>query len=647
MANGNGISWSNWREYLNLATTPEDLEARERKILEAIGLAKGDISVLKPELIKLEGDIKLRIATYLEGREDKFNQRGRDRNNSEWGNRNWLDYLNGATKKITTESDNSKDNFYFVRNQLLWVLAETVLEHWLASGTEESKNNIVKYRDTYRLPDEVSVYGRYNDRINELIDRLARRPPEEVVTDSEEDKIHKALGKIFNDWYYEMKKGEEVPHTYEDRQKQKEKKQVEKWTEEWKVLRKNPKLFPWWVGRVLLGFEKDSAGNDILDSKGDPIPKYDYTNAFELDPKEESADKYIKFCRRFEKLLEETEELKPPVPPYIGSNGKAIWTYEQWKLVLLSTNPDNYLEIDDGIDKDGKITRKPRAKLTYLSTFIPEFFEKEGVGIDANHLRDILNLLKIDLIRWYPEYWKKVEKYADRTAPPPTAPEAPINVKKWLDKMRDFINFTYLDFPKPIHQHLYLSDVNAILFDLETLLNELGEKWLWRRSLFYMNDNTLWSQINTINNWNEQFNRQSGTHRQKALERLTTGDSVENPLMTFVGENNKNWERFRAFLFKSDSKEHVVEGTKFDDSSQREGGGKGGQKGDTQIISRQIDPRIDPKLLQWVIQAVKMFLVFKDVRKILDKHFWDVGRPIFAMSEADEDYLWGNDDDRK
>jgi hypothetical protein len=42
--------------------------------------------------------------------------------------------------------------------------------------------------------------------------------------------------------------------------------------------------------------------------------------------------------------------------------------------------------------------------------------------------------------------------------------------------MRDFINFTYLDFPKPIHQHLYLSDVNAILFDLETLLNELGEK---------------------------------------------------------------------------------------------------------------------------------------------------------------------------
>ncbi|CAI2161472.1 10373_t:CDS:10 [Funneliformis geosporum] len=287
-------------EYLNQATTPEDLAEREQKILRAIGLARGDASALLPELNKLEKDIKERIATCLEGNENEFNQR---------------------------------------------VLAETVLEYLLR---KRNGSKIIEYRNKHQLLVEKTVYERYEDQINALLNELARDPHETPITNTEEDKIYDAFARLFN---------------------------------------------------------KDVAGNEILGADGLAVPEYDYTNAYELNPNEESATNYIRFCRGFEKILEETEELKPPVPPYIGA------------------------KINEGINNEGIRIKQPKATLTYLTTFVPEFFEKEGMGVDADHLRDILNLLKIDLLRFYPEYWKKVEKYAERTAPPPVAPEAPINVR--------------------------------------------------------------------------------------------------------------------------------------------------------------------------------------------------------------------------
>ena len=518
----------NWKDYLNGATSPEDLKDREAKVLQAVNNLTAELCFVC-----------------------------------------W----NSTHKKETDWGTNiTANNFFLCSVECYKILRDGV-------GNPLNGNPIKINHPNWKA----GIGNGWKSA------PYSTTPP---PTGDLDQILYNGLAKIFDEWMgFQKKKEQETPAD----------KEVQKEAEikaEFDLLTKQG-IIPFHWGREI----------EKLDEKGEPI--YKTGTGYLVN----DLDSYKRYLKDLNNLLDSDYEL----PPYRFPNGRIIQTYEQFKLVAVNTISTDFLR--------GK-------KLTYLATFVEEFFQREPSGQIGRHLRELFSQMEFDLKLYHPNFWKRIEKYLKKIELPPTPPELPQDIKIWLDRVSDFIDFSYAPFPKPYNYSLYLRDKLAILNDLEILLREVYQKFLANPQNFLkLTSNKLLTTTFTNQNWGENTSRQKGTSKEKFLEKRSEMDSFEQPLKGYEAENNKEWWRFKALIFKNQGVENIKDKLVFDKATDKETGGRQGRRGETKTISREIDPRVEAKLLEVVANLVDRFVIYKNIGAILDKHFWTIGEILFRNKE--------------
>jgi hypothetical protein len=437
------------------------------------------------------------------------------------------------------------------------------------------------------------------DKIKAAVNKIraANTSPEKL-----EQTFYDGLAKIFDEWLGIRKSREE-----ESAEQKQARKDAELQAELNALIKEGKAPFRW--------------GQEIekFDNNGNPI--YKPNTGYEVND--------LASYKRYLKDLENLYEFDLAIPPYRFPNGREVWTYEQFRLVALNTYPSDYLKGD---------------KLTYLTTFVEELFKKEPIGQIARHLRELFSDMEFKLKLAGSQgklFWESIEKYLKKAEVIPPPPELPQDIKAWIERVDSFIDFTYSAFPKPYNYQLYLSDKLAILNDLEILLREVYQKWLANpQNYLKMINNKLFTVMTTTHQWGENTSRQRGTDRQALKEKIDEMDNLEQPLKTYTAENNKEWERFKALVFKNQGRENIKDKTTFDKLVDKESGGKKGSRGETRTISKDVDPRVESRLLHVISMIVDKFMIYKDIRSILDKHYWTLGEPLFRNREEYVEEDW-------
>ncbi|CAH1757458.1 10406_t:CDS:2 [Entrophospora sp. SA101] len=179
--------------------------------------------------------------------------------------------------------------------------------------------------------------------------------------------------------------------------------------------------------------------------------------------------------------------------------------------------------------------------------------------------------------------------------------------------------------------NLYLSDVEAIINDLETLLRDVYYRVINNPALFKTNLKTsIQGNLTDI----EQGGKSSGIDKERSFQRIHETESQEQPLKTAVAETNREWGEYKANIFKNQSKETTQENVKFDKEVEKEESKKNKQRGEQRTISR--DVVLDSKVLEFLGKTVDKFLIYKDIGKILDKHFYSMFEPLPTWEELEE-----------
>jgi hypothetical protein len=327
-----------------------------------------------------------------------------------------------------------------------------------------------------------------------------------------------------------------------------------------------------------------------------------------------------------EKEHEELEDLKGeihfPFPPYVGANGKEIWTYSQWKQIALWSYPTDYL------------TKK--GKLTFLASFIEKFFKEEPLGEIRKHLVDMFATMEVEFEHHQPAFWDKIKQYVKKTSPiVPPSPDLPQDARIWLDRVRGYIDFSFGSYPEPLNKIDYYADVEAIIADLEVLLTELWRKFLQNPNNFTIRGNKLFTTIISTKEYGENTNQTNTVAHDRLLQKTQEVDNAEIPLKTSEAENLKQWDRYKSMLLENQTRETLNEHLKFDNTKNIGQGGKKGQAQDAKTISRDLDPRIDAKLLTAIENVVNKFVIYSNIYNRLKKHFFTLGEPLYYYIEEE------------
>src|SRR6266487_5893340 len=109
--------------------------------------------------------------------------------------------------------------------------------------------------------------------------------------------------------------------------------------------------------------------------------------------------------------------------------------------------------------------------------------------------------------------------------------------------------------------NLYLSDVEAIINNLEIRLINVYYRLINNSSLFKTNLKTsIHSNLTDI----EKGGRGSGIGRDKSFQRIHETESGEIPLKTAIAENIKEHGAFKSQFFKNQSKDTTKENVLWD-----------------------------------------------------------------------------------
>ncbi|CAG8599433.1 6043_t:CDS:2, partial [Racocetra persica] len=204
-----------------------------------------------------------------------------------------------------------------------------------------------------------------------------------------------------------------------------------------------------------------------------------------------------------------------------------IETYEQFKLNVLRTISKDYLKITKNKHDPSFV----KIELTNLCSFVEKYLQNEPLGRDKRHLIELLKNIKVELVSHKSFFWDRIQKYVE--TPESNIPPAPYltpEISYWLQRVRDFISFRYAPYlakdpltntyPMCPNINLYLSDVEAIVGDLEILLRDLYYK---HKALLFktqkkenIKDATIFDNVNTGEEGSE--NTQRGESRMIAKD---------------------------------------------------------------------------------------------------------------------------------